>query len=161
MDQPSLYFMLKIGVKIEVQEDDFPSVAPHPKPLEILHDVITEELDVEFSRAMGRVGRNAHLKVTSIKTDKGIYLLSAEKHTDNLLKFLGLDDSKPSPTQMVKRRTLEDRDELPSDPVTRLMFRSGVGILRFDSDQKPETSFATKELNHALEESYPADISRL
>ncbi|KAI5651528.1 DHHC palmitoyltransferase domain-containing protein [Phthorimaea operculella] len=87
-----------------------------------------------------------------IKAEKGKITLHQQAYTKKLLEKFGMQNSKPTPTPIIKENTSNDDEEQNRESKTTFNYRQAVGALTYLSvGTRPDISYAVNKASRNLE----------
>ena len=112
--------------------------------------MIKNDIMLKCSDLLQPGSRWSHLKTTRMKTAEGIFIRANDRYAEEIIRCLGLKDSKPAPTPMTNDCVEGDAMTPLSVEQTR-MYRHVVGVLRFLVLFRYDLSFPCKILSEGLQ----------
>ena len=93
-----------------------------------------------------------------ILVEDAVVTLPNEKHINDILRMLGLEQAKPSP---VPGKKLNLKDNTPLEGKAKEIYASCVGSATYLSQDRPDIKFACKELAKRIREPRECDMQNL
>ena len=97
---------------------------------------------------------------TKINVEEAVLTKPNEKHTDNILKLLGLENCKSSPVPG-KKLEVNEKTEKPLSESEKKVYQSCVGSAIYLSQDRIDIKFSVKELSRRMKEPRYCDMANL
>ncbi|CAE7251708.1 unnamed protein product [Symbiodinium sp. CCMP2592] len=165
VSNPCLYFHPEHGLRCNVHGDDFTVVGGYNK-LQWLIESLQKAWTIEVRGILARPGSSLPGVTHSISvlnrlvtwTNEGIEMEADPRHVDLVLEHLGLNNSSPVTTPLVK--STGDEDESPLSKEDAGLYRSIAMRIGYLSSDRPDMLRTVRELAKGLKEptQYPWNL---
>ena len=156
MGQPAFFVHHARVNVIELHQDDFHETAPEEE-LSWFKENMKDKVESKWSQLLWPGHRYSFLKCERVRTSTGAWILGNQKHTDEIVSLLELKDAKSAPTPIACTREIAELELPEIDDARKTIFRTCVGIARYQLKHRGAENFAVKELSHGLSRTTEAD----
>ena len=160
VDQPAFFVHHEREYVIELHQDDFHECAPE-EDLNWFRGEMTSKVELKWSQLLWPGHRYSFLKCERVRTSTGAWILGNQKHTDEIVSLLELKDAKTAPTPITCTREIEELELPEIDDARKTIYRTCVGLARYQLKHRGAENLAVKELSHGLSLTTEADWNRL